>query len=174
MRRLRLFGVIAALAVTATLFTVQPAQAAVTRCNSNTTTGVIIYQITPPGSFTRYISAKVCLVYDSNSVRNSTAVYCRTSGGAGCDIRAEVLHAKLDHYNTAGGFLGTVVDQWFPASTSGYSSGWSWLGYDYAPAPGWLCTYWWQANDFDIRVRFGFDGVLRNVGNAFSGKGDVC
>ena len=148
-----------------------PAQAAVARCNSNTSTGQIIYQITPPGSFTRYISAKVCLEYDSNSIRNNTKVFCRTAGGNGCDIRAEVLSAKLQVFTAGGSLLQTMSDDYFPAAGSGYSSGWGWQGTD---NPEFACAgLQYQARDDNIRVRFAFDGVLRNVGSAWSSRGTL-
>ena len=171
-RRFQVLAVAAVLATLGGLMAVAPAEAAVARCNSNTSTGQIIYSITPPGSFTRYISAKICITYDVDSVRNSTSVFCRTGSGAGCDIRAEVLSAKMQRFNSDGSFEATLSDQYFQASIPGYSSGWGWTGHD--NYVGFACTNkGYQARDDDIRVRFGFDGVLRNVGDAWSSRGTL-
>src|SRR5215218_170970 len=113
MRRLRLFGVIAALAVTATLFTVQPAQAAVGGCNANTSLGVRVARNTQ-GSFARNIWVKVCYVYDHDSIKNNTYVRCRLDDGVtGCDIRAEVLKGKLDQYERTGAYVKTLSNNFF-------------------------------------------------------------
>lgn len=174
MRRLILPALI--LALLAGLLTAAPAQAATVGCNSNTSTGVVIHtEPPPPGSnITRYISAKVCGVYDTNSVRNATSVHCRTQTGAECSIRAEVLHAKLDQYDVQTlAYVKTWANDWLKASADGgYSANWSWYGTDVrGNSAGFPCVgYAFQANDFNIRVRWGYNGVLEDVGNAFSAK----
>lgn len=174
-KRLALLGIIATLASIFCALAAQPAHAAVALCNNNSPIGAEIYDITPSGSFTRNIYAKNCVEWDDNGVRNNTKISCYTNGGSPCDIRAEVLTARLDRYTPgSGAFSGTMIEDYFPASGSGYSHEWQWQGNERTGSGAWPCGPWFQANDFNIRVRFGFDGVLRNVGNAYSVKGAVC
>jgi hypothetical protein len=152
------------------------AHAAVALCNDNGSLGQLLTIITPKGSsIQRGIWGKVCVVHDSNSLHNSTAIRCRVwPSGTPCDIRAEVLHGKLDKYRSDGVYAGTLADNWFRAPGSGYGPDWVWSG-DNITQTG-LCssTTQYQANDFSVRVRLGADGVLRDVGDVFSKKGYPC
>ena len=153
------------------------AHAGVALCNDNGSLGQLLKIITPAGSsIQRGIWAKVCVVYDSNSLQNHTTIHCRVwPSGSPCDIRAEVLHAKLDKYRSDGAYAGTLADNFFSAAnTPGYKADWVWVG-DNITQTG-LCssTTQYQANDFSVRVRLGADGVLRDVGNVYSKKGYPC
>ena len=156
------------------------AHASVALCNANTAMGEAVAFIRPAGSsIVRGIWVKVCVVYDSNSLRNHTTIRCRVwypNTNAPCDIRAEVLHAKLDRYRSDGVYAGTLADNWFRADTPGYKADWAWSGDDITQTG--LCgptsAWQYQANDFGVRVRLGADGVLRDVGNVFSKKGWPC
>ena len=169
-RRIGLALLIAVLSALTTLTVAAPPAAADTGgCNSDQPIGKYLASITPSGStIRRNIYAKVCLAWnnDTGLVHNSTFVLCRTDNLAPCDIRAEVLSAKVDKYNNAGTYTGTLVDEFFPAYQSGYMDRWSWQGTNKACSG----TGYYQANDFNIRVRLGADGVLYNVGNAFGKK----
>jgi hypothetical protein len=154
------------------------AHAAVALCNADTALGENIAIITPPGSsLQRGIWAKVCVVYDTNSLRNHTSIRCRVwTSGAPCDIRAEVLHAKLDRYRSDGSYAGTLADNWFRPTTPGYKADWAWAGDDITQTGlcGPTAAWQYQANDFRVRVRLGANGVLYEVGDVFSKKGWPC
>jgi hypothetical protein len=154
------------------------AHASVALCNDNGSLGQLLKIITPTGSsIQRGIWAKVCVVYDFNSLRNHTAIHCRVwPSGTPCDIRAEVLHAKLDRYRSDGVYAGTLADNFFSANEPGYKADWAWAGDDITQTGlcGSTSAWQYQANDFSVRVRLGADGVLRDVGNVFSKKGWPC
>jgi hypothetical protein len=152
------------------------AHASVALCNANSELGELLWVVQLPGSsIRRGIWAKVCVVYDSNSLRNHTAIHCRVDpSSTPCDIRAEVLHAKLDKYRSDGVYAGTLADNWFRAAGSDYKADWAWAGDDITQTGLCSSTTQYQANDFGVRVRFGANGVLYEVRDVFSKKGYPC
>lgn len=133
-------------------------------CNAGYVLGVKIASIRPAGSsITRDIWMRVCKGYNTYEIWNATAIRCRVAGSlAPCDIRATVPRAKLDWYTNSGAYVATLVNQHFQASSDGsYRSDWIWEGAHVGncPTSGGL----FQANDFDIGVRLGADGIYRTV-----------
>lgn len=175
--RIRLLGLLAVAAVLVSLMIASPADArAIAACNGSGL-GFVIDTVRPADGIDRNLWALVCFEYDSSGViHNYTKVSCRWDNQTTlCDMRAEVLHAKLDEYLPDGRWVATRKDNYFgPSCNSCWYTSIFWQGSNYY---GVVCdtTRLYQANDFDIRWRPRVTGDLRNAGNAYSRKADpVC
>jgi hypothetical protein len=166
----RLFVLPLILAALASVLVAAPAQAATGGCNG-TGLGRVIDSRTPADGIRRNLWALVCYEYDFNSIRNTTYLRCYWDNQTtACNMRAEVLQAKLDRYTSDGTYAGTLANNFFDAGGAGYYTGRAWQGSDILISGGPCAGGQYQSNDFGVRWRLQVNGVLYDAGNAFGVK----